>query len=363
VRIIAFANALEEEPTGLCIYTMNIIRHLSKIHKELEVHTPFVQMFGKMKTKKTSTLMSASKKEISFLMRTLYGTTLSLKNTVLFSPSHLEINYLRKVPQVVTIHDIIPYLYPRYHPRWYFFFKYILSPFLRRENVRVIVPSRCTKEDLVRHLNTLPEKVHIIHEGVEEIFHRRKKDEIEKVCKRYRISPPYILYVGRIAPSKNVRRLLSAFSLIKNKRLTLVVAGKGSKRDMGCGNERVKMISYVRREELPALYSGALFFVFPSLYEGFGLPPLEACACGCSVLASSVPAIKEVLKDAALYVEPESVESIAEGMKQMVEDEGLRDKLKRKGERRVREFSWSKAAEQTLRVLRKAYEDFTHKET
>jgi glycosyltransferase involved in cell wall biosynthesis len=197
-----------------------------------------------------------------------------------------------------------------------------------------------------------------VNEGIEEIFHKRCKDEVKKLCERYKIFPPYILYVGRITPLKNTERLIQAFFLIKEKKLTLVIAGRGT---IKCKDEKVRVLNYIKREDLPALYSGALFFVFPSLYEGFGLPPLEACACGCAVLASSTSALREVLEDAAFYVEPESVESIAEGMKQMVEDEGLRDKLRKKGERRVKEFSWSRAAEQTLKVLRRAYEDFTYK--
>jgi glycosyltransferase involved in cell wall biosynthesis len=170
----------------------------------------------------------------------------------------------------------------------------------------------------------------------------------------------YILYVGSSNPHKNLLRLLEAFKISGlAKHIRLVISGKPT-RPLIAQLRRLKLdgavvfTGTVSNADLAALYRGALAFVFPSLYEGFGLPPLEAMACGVPVLTSNVCAIPEVVADAALLVDPRSTDAIAQGMIRIVEDSALRDSLKRKGFLRAKAYSWDETARKVQEILQKA---------
>jgi glycosyltransferase involved in cell wall biosynthesis len=184
---------------------------------------------------------------------------------------------------------------------------------------------------------------------------------IERVKARYGIRGDYILYVGTLQPRKNLRRLLKAYAMVQKRDETpcLVIAGrKGWLYDqifqqverLGLETE-VIFPGYVPQDDLPTLLSGACFFVFPSLYEGFGLPVLEAMACGTPVLCSNVSSLPEVAGNVALLVDPLDVESMAEAMNRLLQDEGLRAQLVERGFQQVRQFSWDRCARETLTVL------------
>jgi len=187
---------------------------------------------------------------------------------------------------------------------------------------------------------------------------------IEGVKARYHIRGEYVLYVGTLQPRKNLGRLLEAVALLRKEARrgeapSLIIAGrKGWLYDpvfqqverLGLEGE-VVFPGYVPQEDLPALLSGARLFVFPSLYEGFGLPVLEAMACGTPVVCSNVSSLPEVAGDAALLVDPLDVEGMAEAMNRLLQDEGLRAELVERGYRQVRRFSWERCARATLAVL------------
>lgn len=177
--------------------------------------------------------------------------------------------------------------------------------------------------------------------------------------KKYKIEGDYILFVGTLQPRKNIVRLIEAFSTLGPKLYTLVVVGKpgwlyeeiyeAPKKFKV--EDRVKFLDYVPDEDLPALYQNALCFVLPSLYEGFGLPVLEAMHYGCPVVTSNVSSLPEAAGDAAIMVDPESTESIKEGIEKVLGDKSLREKLVKKGYEQVKKFSWEKCARETLKVL------------
>jgi glycosyltransferase involved in cell wall biosynthesis len=182
---------------------------------------------------------------------------------------------------------------------------------------------------------------------------------MEDLDKKFGIAKPYILFVGTIQPRKNIAKLIEAVSLLKEKQVQLVVVGKKGwlwEEILAAPEkfkiaDRVKFLDFVTNEDLPILYKNALCFVLPSLYEGFGLPVLEAMKFGCPTVISNVSSLPEVGGDASLYFDPQSVDDIAEKLDKVISDEKLRAEMTEKGYNQVKKFSWEKTAKQTLDVL------------
>lgn len=269
-------------------------------------------------------------------------------------------------PYVVTIHDISYIHVPhqlRAHTRWLL---NQLFPFVARRAVRVITGSNQTKTDLIKYFGLNADKVVVTPYGVDPCFRPiTDKQRFVEVKTKYGIDNEFILYVGNLQPRKNLVRLFLAFERLKIKRKInekLVIVGKKAwlYQDIFKTYEQLKakeeiiFTGYVPTEEIPVLYSAARIFVYPSLYEGFGLPPLEAMACGVPVLTSLVSSLPEVVGDSALLVDPYSVEEIANGIERLLSDEKLRLSLREKGLRKASTFSWRRTAELTLAVYRDA---------
>jgi glycosyltransferase involved in cell wall biosynthesis len=230
----------------------------------------------------------------------------------------------------------------------------------------VIAISENTKNDLLELTRITEEKIVVVPGACDEKF-RQINDpcRLEEVEKKYGIQKDYILFVGTIEPRKNLARLLRAYHRIKDKvDAQLLLVGPKGWRDKEIYqtydrlhlSEMVKFLGYVSEEDLPYLYNGALFFVYPSIYEGFGLPPLEAISCGCPVIASRVSSLPEVLGEAALYVDPQDENEIAGGILHLYEDAQQRKRLSGLGLAQAKKFSWEKSAKMTLAVYEKARE-------
>jgi glycosyltransferase involved in cell wall biosynthesis len=182
---------------------------------------------------------------------------------------------------------------------------------------------------------------------------------MEDLKKKFGITKPYILFVGTIQPRKNIAKLIEAFAKLKTENLELIIVGKKgwlweeilAAPEKFKVADRVKFLDFVGDENLPSLYKNALCFVLPSLYEGFGLPVLEAMKLGCPVVISNVSSLPEVGGDAALYFDPQSVSDMAEKLNVVINDKGLRIKMIEKGYNQVKQFSWEKTARKTLEVL------------
>jgi glycosyltransferase involved in cell wall biosynthesis len=265
------------------------------------------------------------------------------------------------VRTVFTLHDLIFLFHPETHKplnRW--FLTLMMPRFLRAADA-VIAVSECTKRDAVRFYGIPEEKITVIYEGVNPRFRPASPETIAAVRARYGLPEHFILYVGTIEPRKNLTALLEAFHhLLATHDLRLVIVGKKGwlyegffrrLRELGL-EDRVIFTGYVPDEDLPAIYSAADLFVFPSLYEGFGLPVLEAMACGTPVICSNTSSLPEVAGDAALLVDPTDVRALAGAMERALTDEHLRSELMAKGLERARWFTWEKAAAKTLEVYR-----------
>lgn len=265
---------------------------------------------------------------------------------------------------VITIHDIITFIFPEFftwkHRK---IINFMLPKMLARAD-KLIADSHSTKNDLSQFFKIDDKKITVIHLGLEERFKIVSFQEIEKIREKYHIKDDYILFVGVLEPRKNIVSILGALSILKQtgklRGRKLVVAGKTGwlfkeifKKVQESKLEKdVIFTGFVNEEDLPALYSGALFSVFPSLYEGFGLPVLEAMGCGTPVITSKVSSLPEVVGDAAILVDPMNIEELAWRMEMLCESSDLREELGKKGLERSKLFSWEKTAQKTLEVYK-----------
>ncbi len=264
---------------------------------------------------------------------------------------------------VVTVHDLVSFLFPETVPRKYSLYMRLMTRLATRSADRIIAVSNATREDLRRRLGIPADKIVVIHEAVAPEFGiPPAPGVVEAVTRRYGIRLPYCLFVGNLEPRKNLSRLIEAFALVKSSRLPdvgayqLVLAGtrawlhSGIFRAVEAHGLRSQVVftGYVPPADLPALYAGAACFIFPSVYEGFGLPVLEAMAAGTPVIASRAGAIPEVAGDAALLVDASRPQEIAEAMAAVLTDGVLRARLAVAGGVRARAFNWESVARQTL---------------
>jgi glycosyltransferase involved in cell wall biosynthesis len=246
--------------------------------------------------------------------------------------------------KITTIHDLVPLLFPKEtHPRIVAAHKARLY-WVKKEVDRIIVPSMATKNDLL-NFGFKEQIVRVIPEAPEPFFRPVLEGEVEKVKLKIGISGKYLLCVGADG-RKNIDNIKLAFKEIKRQGSAeeLIIVGRNLGKKPKDG---IKYIGFVSDFELRALYNGAEALVFASLYEGFGLPILEAMASGCPVVTSNLSSMPETAGNAAIFVDPKSSEAIAFGIKKAIKD---KDKLSKKGLKRSREFSWKKNAEMTLKV-------------
>jgi glycosyltransferase involved in cell wall biosynthesis len=223
----------------------------------------------------------------------------------------------------------------------------------------VLADSQSTKDDLVELLGVEADRIEVVYPGVEERFHPIENQALlEEVRRRYNLPPRFILGLGTLQPRKNFVRLIEAYSLLvtRHSSLQLVIAGgKGwlyeeifaTVERLGL-EKKVVFPGFVADEDLPALYNLAELFVFPSLYEGFGLPPLEAMACGTPVITSDASSLPEVVGEAGLMVEATDVEGLTQAMQRVLEDSALRERMIAKGMKQAKKFTWEQAAAKLL---------------
>ncbi len=285
---------------------------------------------------------------------------------VFHSPTfHLPLLTTRRVKSVITIHDLVVFKIPEIYPRYYTsYWRFVIRRSLDTA-CKIIAISRATKLDIMDLFNIREDKIHVIYHGIDLKRFRVQKeaDRLEPTLKKYGLKRPYIMTLGLSDPRKNGERILSSYSRIAGSgeagHAGLAVCGVLRRRNqrfldqikaLGLSN-MVMLTGFVEDEDLPILYSAADLFLFPSLYEGFGLPILEAMACGTPVITSNISSMPEVAGDAALLVDPYDVDGLARAMKEVLTNKKLRGHLKKKGFERVKKFSWERCARQTLEVF------------
>lgn len=264
---------------------------------------------------------------------------------------------------VVTIHDLITRIFPyKFSFKHRFVQNSLLSLVLKKAD-KVIAVSHTTKEDLLRFYPWCEGKIKVIYEGVEPHFYPRSRPEIKRIMEKYNIDQNYFLFLGTVEPRKNIGRVVEAFIQFKREIRTeqkLVITGrkgwlyKGILDQMNQSpfSRDILFTGFIEDEDLPSLYSGAELFLYPSLYEGFGLPLLEAMACGAPVITSNVSSLGELGGGVALLVNPRNVDEMVQEMKKLIKEPRIKEKMRKKGLERTREFTWKKAAEETFRVYK-----------
>ena len=343
--------------TGVSVYTKNLVDNLLKIDHENE----YILFAGSLRRKADILSMFPSAKVFpipptladllwnrlhTFPIEKLIGQVDVFHTSDWAEPPSSAF-------KVTTVHDLAPFLYPNLFPRDIIrnivdVHRHKLS-WVREETERIIVPTLATKKDLVS-LDFKGEIIRVIPESIPSNFKKIEKEEIAKVLRKHKIFGDYVLSVG-VDPRKNTESIIKAFehsSAGRDLKMVLV----GSPKYMNIKDARnVRILGKVETDDLIALYSGASALIYPSLYEGFGLPILEAMACGCPVVTSNISSMAEVAGDAAALVDPYKIDSISDGIDKVLR--GPKGYIE-KGLRRVRDFSWEKTAKMTLDVYRES---------
>ena len=290
---------------------------------------------------------------------------------------HYNVPLLCRTKMVVTIHDLNHLFISRElgsrglgSIAAYWYARFMLKTAVRKAT-RIIAVSEHTKSEVIEHLSACEDEIEITYEGVEENFqapeggpHSEGGVRLQAIKDKHGIAGKYILYVGMMRPYKNIGGLMRAYSrLSMRNRYRLVIVGKKDNRyypefmklatELGLKKD-VIFTGYVEEEELPYFYSGAHLFVLPSFREGFGIPILEAMACGTPVVASSSSSLPEVVGDAGLMAPPDDIDSLASAIARLLTDESLRAKMIDKGLKRVKVFSWEELTKKTLVIYRRA---------
>lgn len=300
-------------------------------------------------------LLTLGQAEISWLAR-------SHKLDIVHDPTGSMPIFLTGRRKVATIHDVVPYIYPETSSRLDWLIYRLWLPLAVRRLDAIITDSEQSKRDIVQYLPVSQEKVTVIPCAVNKNYRPLNQSEIAPALRKYDIEEPYILYVGSIAARKNLPRVLEAYAQLRQWspqwKLVIVGARKWKSTPVYEAVKRLNLedavhfTGYVDEEDLPALYNGADLFVFPSLYEGFGLPVLEAMACHTPVVTSNSSSLPEVAGDAALLVDPLKVDEIAKAMQTILSDDALAAELRERGLTQASKFSWERTAQETVSVYK-----------
>lgn len=381
IRIGINARVLQERMSGIPRFTLNLIEGLAKLEKNCEIHLFFLKrLFAETSIKKRLAENPSIVQHYSwwsghsYLSRMLWdliflGFEAKRYSLHLFFGPAFTAPLFISCPTVVMIYDLVLQHAPNFSRRpssllFRLFQLRILIPLLIRRAQVIVTCSEGSRQDLMREYN-IRKKIHVIPGGVEEKFQRiEDKDLIEEVLNRLKIHQPYILNPSGPIPRKNQLLLIEAFARLQvsNKgNYQLVIVGPGGDtsyirqvkqriRALGLGG-RVLMRFFVSDQDLVALYNGAALCVYPSLYEGFGFPLLEAMACGTPVIASNTSSLPGLVEDAGLLVSPQDPEAWAQSMHSLLAQKDLRHQMVKRGLRRREKFTWHHTAEKFASIL------------
>jgi len=394
------SRAFKQEKTGVERYAYNIIENLIKADSEnqyiLYSRDSLVDFLDSRVKPKDDTTGGNDKKE---------GSKIRIKKLnwpfkYFWTQGRLSLEMLFKAPDmlfvpassmpiihpkntVAVIHDVGFMKYPEAYSKWQLAYLKWSTKFAAKHAKKIITISEFSKQEIIKYFsssdkegNNLEDKIFItlLACDLEEFKIINNPERIKNILRKYKIDTPYILFVGRLEAKKNILNIVKAFAKISHEldsslrsdpfrmtknRIKLVLAGA-----KGLDWSRVKnfikdnslqkdiiLTGYVADEDLPYLYSGADLFLFPSLYEGFGMPVLEAMACGTPVITSNNNSLPEVAEEAAVLVDPSDTKLMADKISEVLQDNNLREKLKQAGLKQAQKFSWRKCAEKTLEIF------------
>jgi glycosyltransferase involved in cell wall biosynthesis len=353
---------------GIGTYIRNLLRQLARMDRQTE----FV-ILCRPEDRETLAVLGENFRAVvemagnySVLEQLTIPLALMREGVTLFHAPHYVLPPLVRCTSVVTIHDCIHLMFPQYLPNR-FAYQYARASIrlAARRATRIMTVSESSKRDILKFVDTEPEKIDVIYNAYDDRFAIDPREEdVVRVRERYQLESEFVLYAGNVKPHKNLERLIEAFHLVRKRGLEylkLVLIGDEISKYTALRravhhhqlHKYVRFLGYLPEETLAVMYRLAGVFVFPSLYEGFGLPPLEAMASGTPVVTSNVSSLPEVAGDAAVLVDPYDPRAIADGIYQVLTNEQLRRDLRRKGVARAGMFSW----EQSVRRVRAIYDE------
>lgn len=368
MRVGYLTYALDRSPTGIGRYALELLCALDELPERPELvllRTERADPHGLWRRFASYPLRGCGLLPLLMTLGNLWlrRAAVKFKLDVIHDPNGIA-PFLLSHPgtrHAVTLHDALPFVDPQTHNRldtWRY--RHMLPRALRRAD-RILTDSQHSFADLRQHLGLDAGRMEVVYCGVNQRFQPvRDPAALADVQRRYGLSQPYLLYLGGINGRKNIARLLEAYALVRRERpdVTLVVGGvrqwqttaiDAALERLGL-RQHVCFPGYIDDGDLPALYSAAAVFVFPSLYEGFGIPPLEAMACGTPVVTSNSSSLPEVVGEAALQIDPLNVDALAAAILLLLADPALREDLGERGRRRASLFTWQRTAESLLAV-------------
>ncbi|WP_129595740.1 glycosyltransferase family 4 protein [Anaerophilus nitritogenes] len=340
---------IQTKGNGISVYTQKIC-NLLKFKKEYQFLNGFYNINNSMKEK----ILSKLWEEIILPFKLIKN-----RSCIFHCTKNMGLPIMKVCKYIVTIHDLIPMIFEDEY------LKTSLTKYLYYRRIKrsvynsdiIITDSEYSKRDIIKYFDVNENKIRVVYLGVDnKFYHEDNIDLIEKVKLKYNIYGKYILGIGSNEPRKNFDTLLKAYKHLKEKyeiQEKLVVIGKAWKNSNSQLDNDVIFTGYIDESDLPIIYSGATLFVYPSLYEGFGLPPLEAMACGVPVVTSYATSIPEIVGDAAILVDPTDEKSISEAICQGLNNEFYRHELILQGYEQVEKYTW----ERTIRELEKVYKE------
>jgi glycosyltransferase involved in cell wall biosynthesis len=371
-KIAINASMLDEKPTGVGIYTYNLANTLSSLYKKekqcsLTVFTPTTSYLNKdVHTIKISDLIQSSRygKLAAFCRFIWNAVSYSFAgrgyDLLINTTSHGSFTLQN---QVITIHDLLSLRYNNISAHQRFYFKYLLPLLVSRARL-VITVSETTKQEVIKYMRCDEKKVHVVYNGYNKAMYNSDVTDKHVILTHYGVSD-YFLAIGPTYPHKNFELLIETYRDLDHEQIKkhpLVIAG-GKSPYLGHLKKlvskyhlqkHVHFLGYVPSEHMPSLYKEAHLLIFPSLYEGFGFPVLEAMACGCPVLCSNASSIPEVGGDAVVYFEPSGKRSLTNAIHKVSDNKTIREELRKQGLQRAQEFSWERSAEK-LKQLTDTY--------
>lgn len=356
-KIAFIGDALDVQYAGIHVYTKEVIRHLVQLDKSNEYFVVRPKAVGDIEG--VTELVVPIKERIPMHQRIRLFTTipqLMRKHNidVVIEPAHFgPFNLPKSIKRITVIHDLTPILFPEYHGAASHYAHRLFLPSILKNADKIVTNSEYTKRDLAKYYPVSEHKTAVLHLGKAAHFVPTIR---KNVLEKYGIRSSYFLYVGTLEVRKNLGVLVKAFELFKDKHKgdhQLVLAGKKGWKieellaaiENSPYKKDILLTGFIDLEDLPVLYSMATLFVYPSLYEGFGLPILEAMACGSVVVASSASSLPEVGGDAALYFEPTDANALCRQMLRLLNNEVLYQQLKERSLVQARRFSWEATAE------------------
>jgi glycosyltransferase involved in cell wall biosynthesis len=351
---------------GIGTYIRNLLRQLARIDRQTEFvllcrpeDAPALRLLGE-----NLRPVAETSANYSVIEQIRIPLALKREGVTLFHAPHYVLPPLVPCRSVVTIHDCIHLMFPQYLPGRLALGYARASIFAAaRRATRVLTVSESSKRDILRFVDIKPEKIDVIYNAYDDRFGVEPREEdVGRVRERYQLHDEFVLYAGNVKPHKNLERLIEAFHLVRRRgldHLNLVLIGDEISRYAALRravhrhqlHKYVRFLGYMPEATLAVMYRLAGVFVFPSLYEGFGLPPLEAMASGTPVVTSNVSSLPEVAGDAAVLVDPYDPDAIASGIYRVLTDDQLRRDLRVRGAARAQQFSW----EQSVRRVREIY--------